>query len=206
MEDNLFIYILKLQSGKYYVGKTKDIFTRLDAHRNGTACTWTKKYKPIFAERIIERASIFDEDKFTKEYMNKHGINNVRGGSYVMEVLTDDQIEFLSKELIFANDRCLKCGGSDHFQVNCSLNAKVYNKTNKKVYNNPKTYDKNNIKPKTEKDSNKPSNKGKKWSESENNDLCKNYERGASISDLAKIHQRTEGAIESRLKKIGKLK
>jgi cellular nucleic acid-binding protein len=104
MEENLFIYILRLESNKYYIGKTKDLFVRFDAHRNGTASTWTKKYKPLFVERVIERASIFDEDKYTKEYMNKYGIDNVRGGAYVMEILPEEQINLLLREITFAND------------------------------------------------------------------------------------------------------
>jgi len=67
MEDNLFIYILRLEQNKYYIGKTKDLFTRFDAHKKGIASYWTRKYKPIFVERVIERASVFDEDKYTKE-------------------------------------------------------------------------------------------------------------------------------------------
>jgi len=107
MEDNLFIYILKLEQNKYYIGKTKDLFTRFDAHRKGTASNWTKKYKPIFVDRVIERASVFDEDKYTKEYMNRYGINNVRGGAYVMDILPEDQINLLMREITMANDLCV---------------------------------------------------------------------------------------------------
>jgi predicted GIY-YIG superfamily endonuclease len=34
------IYILKLQGGKYYVGKTNNIERRKQEHINGTASTW----------------------------------------------------------------------------------------------------------------------------------------------------------------------
>ena len=36
------IYILKLQQGKYYVGKTDNLEKRKQQHINGTACSWTK--------------------------------------------------------------------------------------------------------------------------------------------------------------------
>ena len=34
------IYILKLQGGKYYVGKTNDLERRKQEHINGTASSW----------------------------------------------------------------------------------------------------------------------------------------------------------------------
>ena len=213
MEDNLFIYVLKLEQNKYYIGKTKDLFTRFDSHKKGTASNWTKKYKPIFVERVIERASVFDEDKYTKEYMNKYGIDNVRGGAYVMDILPEDQINLLMREITMANDMCLHCGSGDHFVSNCkskiannsNLNNTNLNNTNLN-YNNNKITNKQNklikpIKPiKTDK-----ANKGKKWDIEEENRLCNYYNLGTSISEIAKNHQRTEYAIKKRLQKLGKL-
>lgn len=143
MEENLFIYILRLESNKYYVGKTKDLFTRFESHRNGNASTWTKKYRPLFVERVIERASIFDEDKYTKEYMNKYGIDNVRGGTYVMENLPEDQIMFLRREITAANDACLRCGIIGHFISNCKSKTGI-NDLNTIINNNNNS---NNINP-----------------------------------------------------------
>jgi len=73
------IYILKLKQGKYYIGKSDDPHKRFIEHVEGRGAYWTKKYEPLELERIIENASPFDEDKYTKEYMSIHGIENVRG-------------------------------------------------------------------------------------------------------------------------------
>ena len=119
------IYILKLQNGKYYVGKTDNIEKRKQQHMNGTASTWTKKYKLISVEQIIPNASDFDEDKYTKEYMHKFGINNVRGGTYVTEELDEIQQYSLQKEIWGAKNLCTQCGRSGHFVKNCNYERDI---------------------------------------------------------------------------------
>jgi predicted GIY-YIG superfamily endonuclease len=79
------IYILRLEEGKYYIGKSENPIKRYEAHLAGTGSSWTKKYPPIELINVIENSSAFDEDKYTKEYMATYGIDNVRGGSYVTQ-------------------------------------------------------------------------------------------------------------------------
>jgi len=118
------IYVLKLQSGKYYVGKTDNLERRKQQHINGTASAWTKKYKPVAVEKIIPNASPFDEDKYTKEYMSKYGIDNVRGGSYTQITLDDSQKEAIKRECRGATDACQGCGKSGHYIRYCPNKAK----------------------------------------------------------------------------------
>src|SRR5579871_3410822 len=119
----LYIYILKLVDNKYYVGKTIDPTRRYLEHVDGGTCSWTDKYKPISIERIIENADIFDEDKYTKEYMAKYGIDNVRGGSYVTIDINQSQRELLKHEIWGAQNACMRCGYTNHFIQDC--NAKI---------------------------------------------------------------------------------
>ena len=114
------IYILKLENNKYYIGKTDNLEKRIQEHINGTACSWTKKYKYITVENIILDASIFDEDKYTIEYMDKYGINNVRGGIYVTEILDEFQRYTINKCIWGANDCCTQCGRKGHWANDCS--------------------------------------------------------------------------------------
>jgi len=113
------IYILKLENNKYYVGKSNYLDTRAAAHINGSASSWTKKYKPISVEQIISNASPYDEDKYTIEYMDKYGIDNVRGGIYVSESLDTTQRNDINKRIWGANDCCTQCGRKGHFVKNC---------------------------------------------------------------------------------------
>jgi predicted GIY-YIG superfamily endonuclease len=113
------IYILKLKGGKYYVGKSENPLKRYQEHLNGSGSAWTKKYKPVSVEKIIEKASPFDEDKYVKEYMNKYGIENVRGGAYVTEELPDFQVNAVKSELWGSTNKCTTCGRSGHWAKDC---------------------------------------------------------------------------------------
>jgi hypothetical protein len=119
------IYILKLQEGKYYVGKTDDVAKRYQQHLKGYGSAWTKKYKPISIAKQIENSSPFDEDRYVKEYMNVFGIQNVRGGSYVQIELSDEQENALKLEIRAATDKCTRCGRDGHFVKNCYARTQV---------------------------------------------------------------------------------
>lgn len=119
------IYVLKLKDGKYYIGKTHNVEKRFEEHLRGEGSAWTRKHEPLSIEQAIPWASPFDEDKITKEYMLKYGISNVRGGSYVTETLSDEQISSLRRELWAATDKCTKCGRGSHFVSDCYANTTV---------------------------------------------------------------------------------
>jgi cellular nucleic acid-binding protein len=112
-------YILRLEGGKYYVGKSEDVEKRYKDHVRGNGSAWTKKYKPIHILKIIPNSSIFDEDKTTKEYMLKYGIENVRGGSYCELKLSDTQKNSIQQEIRGATDKCMRCGRTGHYVSNC---------------------------------------------------------------------------------------
>ena len=126
------VYVLKLKGGNYYVGKSNDVISRYQEHMNGNGCAWTKKYQPLSLVESKDNVSPFEEDKVTKEYMAKYGIDKVRGGSYVMEVLSEFQIEALQMELWAAKDCCTNCGRPGHFVKDC--NAKTDVSGNQIVY------------------------------------------------------------------------
>lgn len=52
----------------------------------------------------------------------------------------------------------------------------------------------------------KPGNAGAPWTVEEDEKMVKLFNDGVPIKDIAKEHERTEGAIESRLVKMGLLK
>lgn len=119
------IYILRLEGGRYYVGKSDNIMNRYVQHMNGSGSAWTRKYKPVALEKKIENVSPFEEDKYTKEYMSKYGMDKVRGGSYVEVTLSDFQKQSLNTEIWAAKDCCTQCGRKGHFVKACSATTDV---------------------------------------------------------------------------------
>ena len=48
---------------------------------------WIQKYKPIRILYVIYDCDKYDEDKYTRKYMDDYGLDNVRGGSFSTEHL-----------------------------------------------------------------------------------------------------------------------
>jgi predicted GIY-YIG superfamily endonuclease len=117
----VFIYVLKLTNGKYYVGKTSNPAFRLDTHFNSEGgSAWTRRYKPLQIVELIPNCDDYDEDKYTKKYMDKYGIDNVRGGSFVSMTLDKPTIQLLTQMKSGTNDRCFKCQKMGHFAKYCT--------------------------------------------------------------------------------------
>lgn len=132
------VYILKCENNKYYVGKTeRPLNCRIEEHFNRNGSQWTKKYKPLCVIDIKNNADDMDEDKYTKIYMRKYGINNVRGGSYNTLKLPDYKIKALKDEICTANNLCYNCMEKGHYISNCRLknpNKKVRHQEEKDTF------------------------------------------------------------------------
>lgn len=117
------LYVLKCANDKYYVGTTiREIKERVEEHFSNCGSEWTRKYKPISVVETINICDGSEEDIWTKKYMRKYGITNVRGGSYSKIILDDYKIKALEDEFCTADDLCFKCGKSGHFSSECKSN------------------------------------------------------------------------------------
>ena len=74
-----YIYVLKLVEDRYYVGRTINIFRRIQEHFTDGGSIYTKKYKPLKVVEVEEETTTDDERKMTFKYVEKYGWGKVRG-------------------------------------------------------------------------------------------------------------------------------
>jgi len=115
----VYIYTLQLEEGKYYIGKTSNPDFRIEQHFQSDGAIWTKKYKPLNVVEIIPDCDDYDEDKYTRRYMDKYGIDNVRGGSFCEVILDESTIKLLEKMSKTTQNKCFTCGIIGHFSKEC---------------------------------------------------------------------------------------
>jgi hypothetical protein len=113
------IYVLTCEDKKYYIGKTTNLGNRIKEHFDGKGSVWTMKYKPIGVVEISKEGNKYDEDRFVLSYMEKYGIDNVRGGSYSQIELSYKQKKYLERQIATANNLCFRCGRKGHFANKC---------------------------------------------------------------------------------------
>jgi len=87
-------------------------------HFDGHGSAWTKIHKP-YKRILFIKGDKFDEDKYVFKYMEKYGIENVRGGCFSQVVLPEDKIRMIETILTGVDDRCFRCGEPGHFVNDC---------------------------------------------------------------------------------------
>ncbi len=117
--EMLYTYVLQLEQGKWYVGKTNDPLNRLLQHVKENGSAWTRKYPPVQVHEVKPFVTKYDEENTTCEYMERYGINNVRGGCYVQVILPPEQIREIERKRASVNDACFKCGVAGHTVADC---------------------------------------------------------------------------------------
>jgi hypothetical protein len=96
---NKMLYVIALEKDNYFV-----YYSDTESHMNVMKeieymFEFPKLYIPI---KIIETTwtlDVFEIDKYVKKYMMIYGIDHVRGGSYLSNILPDFQKKSLQKEL-----------------------------------------------------------------------------------------------------------
>ena len=115
----IYIYVLKLQGGKWYIGRTENPQFRLENHFMGSGSSWTARYPPVAVHELIPGCDVFDEDKQVIKYMSQYGIDNVRGGAFANLELDSGKRELLTRMIQGATDCCYNCNISGHFARDC---------------------------------------------------------------------------------------
>jgi predicted GIY-YIG superfamily endonuclease len=75
------VYVLLLESGRYYVGYSADESgRRIGDHYRGVGAIWTMLHKPIETIEVIPEGDKALEARLTAQYATQYGWHNVRGG------------------------------------------------------------------------------------------------------------------------------
>lgn len=134
-----WIYLLKLVDNKWYVGSTRNLTTRIRAHKSKNGSAWTKKYPMIGNEPhwVDEYKNISDlemhlkEEMITEKNMLQYGVDNVRGGSYIQIELFEEQITTLEikfshyKDISYDDTICTRCGRDSHTYEKCYAKSHI---------------------------------------------------------------------------------
>ena len=119
----VYIYVIQQEDGKFYIGKTDNPQFRLN-NFNSISTEWTKLYRPLIVKEVIQDCDEYDVDKYTIKYMDKYGIDNVRGGSFCQDVLDYNTMTILEKMSKAGKTKCVTCGIVGVFSKECTQCSK----------------------------------------------------------------------------------
>lgn len=120
------VYILKLDDGCRYVGKSNNVSKRIEEHRNGAGAEWCKLHgikqlqvMPVISRRVGDDLNLWEQNE-TIHQMMQHGTSMVRGWAFTNPVLHQGELNMI-KTLVFESaDVCRKCGYRGHFANSCN--------------------------------------------------------------------------------------
>lgn len=99
------IYVFQLEKSRYFLYSGEPDKTDAEIMLSAEIqYDFLQKYRPIKVLKKIKSTGMFDLDNHVKQYMILVGCQNVRGGSYIEEVLSPQQEELLMKELQTASN------------------------------------------------------------------------------------------------------
>jgi predicted GIY-YIG superfamily endonuclease len=119
-----YIYALKCQKNKYYIGKTYNVQIEYNEHLDGTFCDVTKEYKPCDIDSIFELTDDITLNLVISKYVIKFGKENI--------FFEDTDVKKVKKLIKQNNIHCV-CE-ENHWLEECKLNLK--DDFWKKIFNN----------------------------------------------------------------------
>jgi predicted GIY-YIG superfamily endonuclease len=117
------IYVLELDQGRVYVGRTSDMKRRVGQHMSGKGSAFTRAFPPTGVQlprlgmvRGSDEAAERDE---TLRYMFLRGIPLVRGWKYTRVEMPEEEARDAEENIRELFDLCRRCGHPGHFITQC---------------------------------------------------------------------------------------
>jgi len=119
------VYVLQLQDGGYYVGKSDNIDARVQQHTSGVGSAWcchkggvVKEIPTVFPGSLQDVSSWEMNETVTQ--MLLHGYGNVRGWEFTScQALSTGELDTIKNVIMGQTDMCRNCGNGGHFAQTC---------------------------------------------------------------------------------------
>lgn len=220
------VYVLRYQSGDFYVGQSGDIQNRVLQHiQTAASRPYGDIYKVEYGDRLLtpESSNLNGQERDeTIERMLEHGIDRVRGWEFTDRQHTIESLQTIKQLIIGKNDCCRTCGFRGHYGNECNTPEDIkstwlqeYEKlvqgaehgvdSHQTTANGTPPIDNEElvrnmanmaIPPTTPAPINR---RGSRWYPREENQLRQEIQQDMALAEIARIHGRTVGAIEARL-------
>ena len=114
-----FMYELKLEGGCFYIGITKSLKRRLGQHKKGKGAAFTKRNHYLKCLKVTKlftsskKIAAQFEDAMTLRYIDRYGLDRVRGGRYAQSGIWDtktQEIMYSNRKLVLKRPKLEKTG------------------------------------------------------------------------------------------------
>jgi len=119
------VYVLALEHGGLYVGRSNDIDKRIQQHCEGSGSAWCRHQGGVKREvATVHVGSSSDlaswEMNETVAQMLMHCFENVRGWEFTnCAALTSKECDTIKTIVMGQGNMCRRCGGEGHFATHC---------------------------------------------------------------------------------------
>ena len=124
------VYVLELNGGGFYVGKSENVQSRVQQHLAGAGssryCSAKGGVKRVVPTLTPAQENLAGwEQSETLAQMRKHGFDNVRGFEWTRSgPLEASDYQTIRTLLLGHADLCRRCGGEGHFAAQCGNRRK----------------------------------------------------------------------------------
>ena len=210
------VYVLRYQSGYFYVGQSENIHNRVRQHiQRAASRPYGDIYKVEYGDRLLtpENCDLNGRERDeTILRMLEHGIDRVRGWEFIDDMHAIDSLHTIKQLIVYNTNSCRICGFRGHFASNCNTPENratwlcEWRRLSQVIERAEDSHDMTDTEELTRCIAGMPFpsaiRHGQRWSGEEDNQLRQEIENGVALEEIAEKHGRTQNAIEERANRI----